>query len=317
MAPPENVIEAVKVEKSGSESRGRFKCPVFKGEESEYEDWRMKVEGWIYLTRNNEEAQGLVIMQGLEGKALSLVKGLKWDVLIGKDGGKEVLKKLDEFYRKEQTWDRCCKIAQFAEMKRKRDESVKEFILRYEYCLDECEKIGVPMLVGEAKGIFLLQKANVTEEQMKMVTSACGEEKLEYDRVRRIMRRIFEDKDTGEKSDEGWYGRDRRDESRRGGYRGGQTYQRREWKNPVNKFGVISKCVICASEEHWARQCPKNVANRSRGGENSRRRNEDRNNDSNDETQKVYMAETNDEKYWDDVEAILDSGCKSSVIGEM
>ena len=46
------------------EERGlsvRYGCPRFNGTGEEYEDWRMKVEDWLWLTRKEVESPGLVI----------------------------------------------------------------------------------------------------------------------------------------------------------------------------------------------------------------------------------------------------------------
>ena len=81
-----------------------------------------------------------------------------------------------------------------------------------------------------------------------------------------MMKRMFEDKET-EKKDDAWYGRiyDRRGDVSR-------DNNRREVKNPMRN-GVVSKCVICSSEYHRARQCPQNATNRGRrgGGSGARR----------------------------------------------
>ena len=309
-----------KVEKDGSEGSVRFKCPIFKGEEKDYEDWRMKVEGWMYLTRKSVECQGLVIVQGLEGKALSVVRGLKMDTLIGKEGAKLVLAKLDEYYKKERVFQVNDAIVAFAAAERKKGESVKEFILRFEYLVDECAKLGVTLMEGEAKGSFLMHKANITEDEKKMVMSACGMQSLDYSLVRPVMKRLFEDKDV-ESKDEGWYGRssDRRMEFTR------RENWRRDGKNPMRN-GVVSKCVICSSEYHWANQCPKNVTNSGnfrgrRGGASGQGRDSNREREASrdvpEAAEKVFMAAECEKEYWSDLEAILDSGCKNSVIGDI
>ena len=307
----------------------RFKCPGFKGEEKEYEDWRMKIEGWLYLTRKSVECQGLVIVQGLEGKALSVVRGLNIDVLKGKDGATKVLSKLDEFYKKERIFEINDRIAAFAAAERRKGESVKEFILRFEYLSDECEKLGVSLLAsGEAKGGFLLQKARISEDEKKMVLSACGLKSMDYSLVRPVLKRLFEDKDNDTEKDDGWYGRssDRGRQSSDREY--GRDYVeqnfRRDGKNPMRN-GVVSRCVICSSEYHWARNCPKNVVNRGRRGASSATRAEtsgtrqeiERVKTSNENADRIYMASGDDKEYWEDLEAILDSGCKSSVIGDI
>ena len=306
-----------KVNVKGSESdRGsneRYKCPVFKGEETEFEDWRMKVQGWLYLTRKTVECPGLALLQALEGKALSVVRGLPMETMMAADGAKEMLGKLDAYYKKERVFEVNDKVVAWAECERMKGESVKEFILRFEGMVDECAKLGVTLLQGEAKGSFLLHKAKVTEDEKKMVMSACGMESLDYDRVRQVMKRLFEKTEPGVK-EEAWYGRSfergtemRRDNTRWGG------------KNPMRN-GVVSKCVVCSSEYHWARQCPRNMANRGRRGEAAVKKENDNVNVERSEDEnasRVYVSNEEEVDYWAEVEGILDTGCKNSVIGQI
>ena len=297
----------------------KFKCPGFKGDEKDFEDWRMKIEGWMYLTRKSVECQGLVIVQGLEGKALSVVRGMTMENLIGENGAKDVLKKLDEYYKKERVFQVNDAVVAFAGAERKKGESVKEFILRFEYLVDECAKLGVTLMEGEAKGSFLMHKANITEDEKKMIMSACGMKSLDYSLVRPVMKRLFENKEVDNK-DEGWYGRssDRRTEFTR------RENSGREGKNPMRN-GYVSKCVICSSEYHWANMCPRNMSNRgrrggpsgSRGASSGSRGDSERPGTSNVTTDRIYMAEENEKNYWEDLEAILDSGCNNTVIGDI
>ena len=82
----------------------------------------------------------------------------------------------------------------------------------------------------------------------------------------------------------------------------------RRKKNPIGKMGNVTKCAICSSEFHWARECPKNY--RNKGKEQSKEGYT---------KEKVFLGEGGEEEerdHWDKVEAILDTGCNSTLCGD-
>ena len=80
-------------------------------------------------------------------------------------------------------------------------------------------------------------------------------------------------------------------------------------RNAVNvlRNGIVTTCAICRSEFHWARECPNNFKNRRNFDQNKSKQSDE-----------VFIGgvfeESND---WAEVEAILDTGCNNSVIGEI
>ena len=121
----------------------------------------------------DEEGQGLALLQALEGKPISVIRGMDIATMKGEKEAEKMLEKLDGYY-KEGVFEVNDKVVAWAECQRRQGESVKEFILRFECVNDECKKLGIEMLQGEAKGTILMHKANITEVEKKMVMSACG-----------------------------------------------------------------------------------------------------------------------------------------------
>ena len=82
----------------------------------------------------------------------------------------------------------------------------------------------------------------------------------------------------------------------------------------MNRDGKVSRCVVCKSEWHWARDCPRNFQNKrkevylSKGNSEGEKVEEE-----------IYIGEvtTMNEEPWEEIEAILDTGCKSTVCGEL
>ena len=197
---------------------------------------------------------------------------------------------------------------------------MRDFIIRYEKEELECRKaIGKSMFEGEAKGFHVIEQAGLSDSQKQMVLAACGKEKLEYGVVSQIMKRIFEG--LGSKDDNEWLGSEgysnvgRGRESYRGRPRGrGNRGRGRDGKNPLNKDGKTSVCVLCKSEYHWARDCPQNIMNKKKEG-NKLTVSQEQDKDE----ERVYVEEVSkvDEEPWGEIDIILDTGCKSTVCGEL
>ena len=122
------------------------------------------------------------------------------------------------------------------------------------------------------------------------------------------MKRIFEG--LGNKEESEWWGSEGFVNLRRGrgNLRGrGRGNRGRDGRNPVNREGRVTQCAICRSEWHWARECPENIQNKKKV-ESSQEKEE-----------KVYIGRvsTVDEESWEEIDAILDTGCKSTVCGEL
>lgn len=294
------------------EWRWRRECPRFSGIQAEYKGWKGQVEDWLEICGEEVKFPGIEIRMSLRGKALEVTEGIEREELKKKDGYKLILGKLDEVYKKDTLMENYSKMKYYFKIERESSEIMRDFIFRYEKAESECARaIGKSMLEGEAKGFHILEQANLTENQKQMVLAACGQGKLEYSTVSQIMKRIFEG--LGSKEESEWWGSESYvNLSRgRGAYRGnfrGRGYRGRGGRNPVNREGKVTQCVLCKSEWHWARECPQNYQNRKKvqGMEEK-------------EEESVYIGEvrTIDDEPWGDVDAILDTGCKSTVCGEL
>lgn len=329
----------------GSETKWRRECPRFGGESGEYKGWKGQVEDWMVVCESEIKYPGIEIRLSLKGKALEVVEGMDREALKGKDGPKLILNKLDEVYLKDSLMENYGKMKTYFKIVRDNEEKMRDFILRYEKAELECTKaIGRKMFEGEAKGFHVLEQANLTENQKQMVLAACGDGKLEYDKVSQILKRIFEGLGSkensvfGSKENSEWWGLEGQKGfgTEREYYRfgRGRWARGRGGRNPLNKDGKVTLCAICKSEWHWARECPQNVNNKKKfDSRNSTGSTETRGTGNKEERvyvgeetkgnkckeEKVYIGEVMgvDDEPWSEVDAILDTGCKSTVCGEL
>ena len=303
----------------GCEWKWRRECPRFSGVQAEYKGWKGQVEDWLVVCGDDVQYPGIEIRMSLRGRALEVTEGIDREELKKKGGDTIILKKLDAAYKKDTLMDNYGKMKRYFKTERESGETMREFIIRYEKEELECSKaIGKSMFEGEAKGFHLLEQANLSENQKQMVLAACGKGKLEYEVVSQIMKRIFEG--LGNKEDNEWWGSEGytnvwrgRDSYRpRSISRGRGTRGRgRDGKNPLNRDGRVSLCTLCKSEYHWVRDCPQNVMNKTKKGKEPSQEQEK-------SEERVYVEVSKvDEEHWGDIDAILDTGCKSTVCGEL
>ena len=300
--------EEPKMESLRSGERGggvrRYGCPIFSGEKEDYDEWRLKVEDWLLLAeRTGETFLGVEIRMNLKGKALDVARNVGREVLKAKGGELTLLRKLDSVFKRDAVSEKYGKLTSYLQMERRKGEKVEDYLNRYERASDECERIGITPMAEEMKGCHLIEQTNISENQKQMIIAACGGDSLDFGTVRRIMKRVFEGVGgESEKREDCWrveYPELGREPERRMIQK--ETRPSRTSKNPV-KNGKVTVCAICSSEYHWARECPKNYRNqknRDRGGK--------------EEVFAGMSFELTDE--WSAVEAILDTGCNSSVIG--
>lgn len=290
------------------EMKWRRDCPRFSGAQGDYKGWRGQVEDWLVVCGEEVKYPGIEIRMSLKGKALEVTEGIDRDELKDSEGSKIILSKLDEVYLKDTLMENYSKMKNYFKIERESSEKMRDFIIRYEKAESECSRaLGKSMLEGEAKGFHVLEQSNLTEDQKQMVLAACGQEKLEYKTVSQIMKRIFEG--LGNKEEGEWLGSEGCANFGKGWknqrYRG-KVNRGRGGRNPLNREGKVTLCAICKSEWHWARDCPQNFQNKKKS-------------ETGQEEEKVYIGKVSkiEEESWEEVDAILDTGCKSTVCGEL
>lgn len=294
--------------------RKNNKCPVFSGKADEYVIWKCLVEDWMTVV-GKEENVGLQIRMSVQGKPLAILVDIERKELMKKNGYKLIFEKLDRMYLREEGMNRIEKLKEFLKIEKEKDENMREYVLRYEKVYEECKKVGGGTMSEAMKGTHVLMGAKLNERDQHIILGACGNKNYDYEEISRALCRIFSEKEK-EKIEKCWVS----DEG-----------EKKEKKNPLNRFGKRMKCTKCRSEEHfmkeckekmkcwickqethWAMQCPKNW--RNLGEEKEReRKNENKG-------EKVHNYLCSDEKEdleIGDIEAILDTGCPRSVIGKL
>jgi hypothetical protein len=239
-----------------------MRCPNFSGEGEEYEDWKNKVEDWL-IVEEKIKYPGLEIRMALKDEAFELCKDVDREELKEKGSEKKIFDILDVVYKKDSRVDKMEKALNLFGIEKKTEETMKEYVRRYEKCSRECSKAGGGKMDEELKGSHLLRQAKMSKTEVHLVLGACGKEKYEYEVVKSVLSRIFQESDKLIKKEEktwvveerGKQGKDNKCfECGKEGH-----WARNCWDRNSSK--KEKECYICKSKEHMARECSKSTKN--------------------------------------------------------
>ena len=166
----------------------KLRPPKF-NEEANYEEWSRRIKWWQIETDIAEEKQGIAIASSLTGKALEAVLQLEDEKINCKEGCKNVMDKLDAVYQKNTLTKKIEDIEVFETLRRK-DDSVKQFIIDFERCVSKLKvhKIEYP---SDVRGYKLLKGANLPPNEEKMVRASCAT--IDYDTVHAKLKGMYGD----------------------------------------------------------------------------------------------------------------------------
>ena len=269
----------------------------------EYEDWAKEIQIWQALTILPPKKQGAAIYLSLEGKARQCCKSIPVEELTGDDGVTTLLNKLKELYAKDNDQLAYQAYENFETFQRTSTMTTTDFINEWDRLYEKCKAKEMALPEG-VLAYRLLKSANLTTEQQTLVRATITDLKLDAmkKRIRAIFDNTLNFSESAcapikvepafhaeaETEEEVLYNQS----SRRGsGYnyrsRGRGSYSRgnprgmfkdyqksydynsqkkvyNQKLNPPTSSGHPSKCSICDSIMHWAKDCPHNEINKNK-----------------------------------------------------
>ena len=200
-------------------------CPEFEGEIKKYKDWKKRVQLWLEMGGKDYENPGAWIMNSLKGKGWDSVAKLNLEEIKQKDNVHKIFKELDKNIFKGKQ-NRKSKDRFFQKMERKQEETMRDYIIRFEKEKDECKEAGVK-IDEETLRYLIILKGNITNIEKAVIMGACGDN-MEFNKVKNEMIKIK---------------------------------QIEEIKQGKQETLIIEenkgKCFKCGKDGHWARQCKK------------------------------------------------------------
>ena len=274
-----------------SQSSCISKCPPKLNNDCNYETWKEDVKIWCEFTDLDEKKRALAIHLTLTGRARIASSEVGVEELKKETGVETLIAKLDTLFLPEKERRQFSAFNNLYSLRRT-DCLVKNFIAEFEHQYFKFQQEGMN-LPDPVIAFMLLSSCNLSETEVHLVMSALN--KVTYEGMKGIIMRIFgsdmktmnlsnNNNSTVEIKNEPTFASVENNEESalygRGSWRGNNARGRARiatrWRgrgnrgvstapdynnanrrsNPVGNDGQVSRCLVCDSKFHWARECP-------------------------------------------------------------
>lgn len=236
-----------------------YKVPPKFDETRPYECWKNEVNVWKRITELDKKKQALAIALGLEGRAREIAMEISADQLDQDDGMETLLAKLDGVFLREEKDRTYEAYSHFDRISKDSSVSMEDYIIDFEQRYNRMKKYN--MALPDAVLAFkLLDTACLDRKDRQLALTACTE--LTFTSMKSALKRIFGGKPGASSAiqlnQEAAFLADQRPVKgrRNTAFPSGQQRTPLPGTNPLDKFGKRSRCAVCQSTYHWARDCP-------------------------------------------------------------
>ena len=260
-----------------------------------YERWKKEIKLWQMITKLENKKQAPAVILGLDGNAREAGLELDIEVLTQDDGMTKLVDKLDTLYEKDRLLLAIDSWEDFESYQRPPNMKISEYVIEFEKRYNKAKLYDMNVNDGVLAHRFLkssnvsehhqqLVKATLTEmtytnmkKQLSKVFMETGSSNM-MDRSNAYvppvkLEPVYAASTSGQDTNETYYGyqyNDRgkwhgssnrrpapryRGNNRGRGSRGTNKYSSMRQLNPLDEYGEVSKCAICGSNLHWARNC--------------------------------------------------------------
>ncbi|XP_061906336.1 uncharacterized protein LOC133659674 [Entelurus aequoreus] len=239
-----------------------YRVPPKFDETRPYECWKNEVNIWARVTELDKKKQALAVALGLEGRAKDIAMEIPADDLDKDTGMATLLAKLDGVFQQEEK-DRAYEAYyQFDRLMKDSSVSMADYIIDFEQRYNRIKKYD--MALPDAVLAFkLLDTACLDEKNRQLALTACPD--LKFASMKSALKRIFGAKTAPGLSHGIQLNQDAAfftEQRQRQGQGRRNTFQQKSERtplpgtNPLDKFGKRSRCAVCQSTFHWAKDCP-------------------------------------------------------------
>lgn len=275
--------------------------PPSLNDETNYEEWLKDLEVWKIYTNMAAEKKGPRLYLTLTGKAREIAREVDINEIGSATGLEQIVAKLNEHFQKDKVQRSYLELEKFEKFRRSSGMKMNDYITEFERLNNRIKDHEMTLPDGVV-AYKLLHHANLNENEINLIKVTMSQ--LSYKEVKDKMTKMFSDiTNTGTVKAESsikvedtfyntkeydtyylnnrrggrWRGRSSRGEMMRGrsygrgqfSQRGQEGYNKSNRKlNPLDEYGKVSKCAICESKFHWARDCPDAYENQSKSSTN-------------------------------------------------
>ncbi|ESO90517.1 hypothetical protein LOTGIDRAFT_164106 [Lottia gigantea] len=238
-----------------------YRNPPVLAPDGNYESWKSEIEIWTLVTDLPKKKHALAVSVALKGQAKERALAMDIEQLSDEEHGmRNLISELDKLFKTDAV---DLAYSKFDNWKREQDTSMVDFIIDFEQKYAKCVKYNMD-LPDTILAFKILDYANLSEQEKQLALTAASD--LRYDTMKSALKRIFtklpetNDKDSSVtlKEENALYTRNK---PWRKTYLKNQKQNERDDKtlkgtNPLDKYGRRSKCLVCQSIFHWAKDCP-------------------------------------------------------------
>ena len=233
-----------------------FKNPPSYGDgQISYESWRNELKMWELVTDLKAEKQAFAVILSLKGQAKAIALELDKEKLKAANGIEYLLEQLDPVFKKNETDISYSVYTNFDSLERKIDQNIGDYIIDFERLYNLCK--SKDMALPEAVLAFkLLDKARLDPKEKQLALTACTT--ITFENMKSALKRIFGESlsnsnDFGVSVKQEVFYSKHNPRFRR--FSKTEDYKQKG-TNPLDRQGRRTKCAICSSVFHWAKDCP-------------------------------------------------------------
>lgn len=293
-----------------------YKIPPKFDDKVTYETWRNEIKMWTLVTDLDPKKQALAVALSLTGRTRETALELKAEDLNNEDGMDILLNALDVVYKKDIIDSAYEAYTNFESFKKIDTMIMSDYINEFEHRYTRTKKhdMSLPDAVLAFK---LLDNSNLNTKERQLALTACPD--IKYDTMRSALKRIFSEDHscTAVNSNTPFKIKQEPVETIFATERSTTEFRPRNMTyrnnnntnlkgtNPLNKFGRRTRCAICESVFHWAKDCYLNERNKTEKSES------------------VNITLFTNEKHKDEIfmmeaygTAVIDTACTRTVCGK-
>ena len=167
-----------------------IEAPTALSKSLSYESWLKELEIWQLFTDISDEKQGPAVFLTLEGKAKEAVLELPTSDIKGSDGVRNIIKKLDSLYKRDEAQIAFEAYENFEQFRRPSNMTMNEYIIEFERLLCRTRSHGSQMSEN-ILAYRLLKSANLTSHHEELARATLT--KLDYENMKLQLKKIFGD----------------------------------------------------------------------------------------------------------------------------
>ena len=238
-----------------------YKIPPSLGPDTNYETWKNELEIWKLVTDVKTEKQALAVTLSLTGQARAKALEIDATQLNSRDGMNILLTALDTLFLQDEVDLAYTAYSDFERLRKEEDMSMSDFIIEYERRYNICRKYKMDY-PDSVLAFKLLDNAGLSVKERQLVLTAASDRN--FSSMKSALKRIFGDSSTSnttneikikEEKEEAFLVRSHK--YHQVGKKSSNYWQsEQKGTNPFDRNGKRTRCAICESVFHWAKNCP-------------------------------------------------------------